>query len=233
MGHLIFQDVYPFMNNWLGLILCFGYVLAMLGMAEGLRRWRGYSSNFTRKVIHIGVGMMSWFIHLLFDSPWWFVAAALTFAVLNFLDWQYGFLAAMASNDRSNLGTVYFPIAAAVTAVIFWSQPPLMVAALMPLAWGDGLAPVVGRAIGKRAYTFRGATRTLEGSAGFWIATLVTVWLALWLTAGEPVITPAAAILPALVIATVTTLVESVSVGGLDNLTITAAAIILIQLWPF
>lgn len=221
------------MNNWLGLILCFAYIFAIIGAAEGLRRWRGYGSDFTRKFIHIGVGMMSWFIHLLFDSPWWFVAAALAFAVINFLDWQYGFLAAMASSDRSNLGTVYFPIAAAATAVIFWETPPLMVAALMPLAWGDGLAPVVGRAIGKRRYTFRGATRTLEGSTGFWIATTLTVWLALWLTAGEPTISPAAALLPALIIATVTALVEAVSTNGLDNLTITAAAIVLISVWPF
>ncbi len=221
------------MNNWLGLILCFVYIFAIIGMAEGLRRWRGYSSGFTRKFIHIAVGMMSWFIHLLFDSPWWFVAAALSFAVLNFLDWKYGFLAAMASSDRSNLGTVYFPIAAAFTAVLFWATPPIMVAALMPLAWGDGLAPVVGRAIGKRPYTFRGATRTLEGSAGFWAATTLTVWLALWLTAGEPVIAVGSALLPALVIATVTTLVESVSIGGIDNLTITAAAILILSVWPF
>ncbi|MCA9945962.1 MAG: DUF3679 domain-containing protein, partial [Anaerolineales bacterium] len=46
------------MNNWLGLIICFVYVFGMIGAAEGLRRWRGYSSGFTRKVIHVGVGMM-------------------------------------------------------------------------------------------------------------------------------------------------------------------------------
>ena len=65
------------MTNTLGLILCFTYIFAMIGLAEGLRRWRGYGSSFTRKVIHIGVGMMSWFIPFLFTSPWPFVAAAI------------------------------------------------------------------------------------------------------------------------------------------------------------
>ena len=57
--------------------------------------------------------------------------------------------------------------------------------------------------------------------------------LALWLMNGDPTITAAAALLPALIIATVTTLVESVSIGGIDNLTITAAAIVILSLWPF
>ena len=46
-------------------------------------------------------------------------------------------------------------------------------------------------------------------------------------------LSPAAAILPAVVLATVTALVEAVSINGLDNLTITAAAIVIISLWPF
>jgi phytol kinase len=99
------------MNNWLGLLICIIYIFGMIGLAEGLRRWRGYSSDFTRKVIHIGVGMMSWGLHFLFDTPWFFVIACGGFMVINFLDWRYGFFAAMASGDRSNLGTVYFPLA--------------------------------------------------------------------------------------------------------------------------
>ena len=140
------------MNNWLGLVICFVYVFSIIGAAEGLRRWRGFPSGFTRKVIHVGVGMMSWGLHFLFDTPWFFVIACAAFMVINLLDWRYGFFAAMASSDRSNLGTVYFPFAAAIVALLFWEQPPLMVAALMPLTWGDGMAPVVGKAYGRRLY---------------------------------------------------------------------------------
>ena len=86
----------PLMNNWLGLLICLLYIFSIIGLAEGLRRWRGYSSDFTRKVIHIGVGMMSWGLHWLFDNPWFFIAACAAFMVLNFLDWRYGFVAAMS-----------------------------------------------------------------------------------------------------------------------------------------
>jgi phytol kinase len=225
------------MNNWLGLLISVVYVFSIIGIAEGLRRWRGYAADFTRKFIHIGVGMMSWVLHLLFDNPWPFVVACLAFMALNYLDWKYGFLAAMASSNRSNLGTVYFPLAAAVVAVVFWEQPPLMVAALMPLTWGDGLAPVVGRSFGRRSYsvTVSGhtAVRTLEGSIGFFVACFLFTWLALWAMPGPPEITPPAALLPALVITISTTLIEAVSLWGVDNLTITAVAIIILSLWPF
>ena len=221
------------MSNTLGLLLAFTYIFAIIGTAELLRRQRGYSTDFTRKVVHIGVGMMSWFLPFLFDNPWPFVAASAVFVLINFLDWRYGFFLAMASKDRHNLGTVYFPIAAAVVALIFWEQPPLMVAALMPLTWGDGLAPVVGRAYGRHPYTVFGHTRTYQGSLGFFVGGLLFTWLALWLMPGSPDISPLMALSAAVVISLATSLTEAVSVWGLDNLTITAVAILILQLWPF
>jgi phytol kinase len=221
------------MNNFLGLLICFIYVFSLIGLAEGLRRWRGYSSGFTRKFIHIGVGMMSWFIIFLFDNPWPFVLACAAFMLINLLDWKYGFFAAMASSDRSNLGTVYFPLAAGVVALLFWEQPPLMVAALMPLTWGDGLAPVVGKSYGRHPYTIAAHTRTYEGSAGFFVACFIFTWLALWLIPGSPAITPLQALAPALVVTIATTFIEAVSIWGFDNLTITAVAILILALWPF
>ncbi|RMG90884.1 MAG: phosphatidate cytidylyltransferase [Chloroflexi bacterium] len=221
------------MNNWIGLLISIVYIFGMIGVAELLRRHRGYGTDFTRKVIHIGVGMLSWGLHILFDTPWFFIAAALAFMVLNWLDWRYGFFAAMASSDRSNLGTVYFPLAAAIVAYLFWEKQPLLVAALMPLTWGDGLAPVVGKAYGRRAYTVYTSRRTVEGSLAFLGGCLLFTWLALWLIPGTPDVGPATAVFPALVIALATTLTEAISIWGLDNLTVTAVATVILSLWPF
>ncbi len=221
------------MNNWLALLACTLYIFGIIGLAEVMRRWRGFQPGFTRKVIHIGVGMLSWIVPFIFDAPWYFVTACLFFAGLTFFDWRFKLFAAMASSDASNLGTVYFPLAAAAVAIIFWDNPPLMVAALMPLTWGDGIAPVIGRAFGKNQYTVFGHTRTLQGSAAFFVFGLFFTWLALWLIPGPTPIDPLTAILPALLIMSVTTLIEAVSIWGLDNITITAAAVAVLLLWPF
>ncbi|MCA9951064.1 MAG: hypothetical protein KDE48_15540 [Anaerolineales bacterium] len=221
------------MNNWIGFLICIVYIFGIIGAAEGLRRWRGYGSGFTRKVIHIGVGMLSWALPFLFTEPTLFIVACLGFMVINLLDWRYGLIKSMASSNRANLGTVYFPLAAAVVVYIFWDTPPLMVAALMPLTWGDGLAPVVGKLYGRRQYRVHNSIRTIEGSIGFFIAGFFFTWLALWVMPGFPIVTPLQAFAPALVIMLVTTLIEAFSIWGLDNLTITAAAILILTVWPF
>jgi len=220
-------------NNFLGVIVGTTYIFSIIGVAELLRRWRGYSSGFTRKVIHIGVGMMTWALVFMFTSPWPFIGMCLVFAVLLYLDYKFELVPSMASSDKSNKGTIYFPLAAAVGVFVFWSQPPLMVASLMPLTWGDGLAPVVGKAYGRRAYFVASHMRTVEGSMGFFVFGLLFTWLALTLMPGLPDITPAGAFLPALVITTCTTLIEAVSIKGIDNLTITAVAIVILNFWPF
>jgi len=221
------------MNNFVGFVIALGYILAVIGLGEGLRRWRGYGSGFTRKVIHIGVGMLSWLVPFLFDSPWPFVFACLAFVVIDLLDHKYRFIAAMASSDESNLGTVYFPLAAAAVVIVFWETPPLMVAALMPLTWGDGLAPVVGRAYGRNTYVIFGHTRSLQGSVTFFAMGSLFTWLAMWIIPGPPEIAPLEAIAPTLVVMTATTFTEAISPWGLDNLTITSVAIIILKLWPF
>ena len=93
-------------NNLLGIIIATVYIFAIIGLAELLRKWRGYSSNFTRKVIHIGVGMMSWALIFVFTSPWPFIIMCLLFAVFLYLDFRFGFFPAMASQDKNNMGTV-------------------------------------------------------------------------------------------------------------------------------
>ena len=172
------------MNDWMGLLISVVYIFGLIGLAEGLRRWRGFSSDFTRKAIHIGVGMLAWALPFLFSEPWLFILACLGFMVLNLLDWRFGFFAAMSSSSRSNLGTVYFPLAAAVVAYVFWDSPPIMVAALMPLTWGDGLAPVIGKLYGRHRYHIHTSVRTVEGSIGFFLAAVLATWLALWVMPG-------------------------------------------------
>ena len=58
-------------SDWLALIISYVYVFAVIGVGEGLRRWRGYSTEFTRKLIHICVGLWAFGTVLLFKH-WYF-----------------------------------------------------------------------------------------------------------------------------------------------------------------
>lgn len=221
------------MSNWLGILITVVYIFGLIATAELLRHRYGLSRNFTRNMIHIGVGMFSWVIPFLFTSPWPFIAGALAFSALTFLDWRFQIFDAMSSSNPNNLGTVYFPLIAALVVYFFWDNPPLMVAALMPLTWGDGLAPIIGKKFGRHHYRVMDSNRTLEGSLGFLAAAFLATWLALWIIPGVPELTPIQAILPALTVGIVTTLIEAVSVVGLDNITVTLAAGTVLNFWPY
>lgn len=222
------------MNLWLGLLLASLYVFVVIGIAEALRRLAGWGPELTRKIVHVGVGMLIWIVPFLFDSATPFVATALLFSVLTLADNRLHFFKSMQSkDDGSNLGTFYFPLAAAAVAWLFWDAPALMVAALMPLTWGDGMAEVVGRAWGRHRYQFFGHTRSLEGTAAFIVFGFVATLIALLLYPSPYALTLATALPLALVLIAVTAVVEAVSIAGLDNLTITGTAIGILLLWPF
>jgi dolichol kinase len=212
------------MSPWLAILISFGYIMAMIGIAEGLRRWRHYGSDFTRKFIHIAVGMYSVIAVTIFDQREWAIIPPAAFIIINFLDWKYGILKAMTSSDRSNLGTVYFPISFVIIIWLFWDRPALLVGSLMPMTWGDALAAVIGRRYGRRQYTILNATRSVEGSLVMFGASALSTWLALALLGAD---TPLGM---ALVTAAGASLAESVSPWGLDNLTVPAASAALLAL---
>lgn len=210
------------MSPWLALLLSFAYVSTVIGVGEGLRRWLRLDTGFTRKFIHIAVGMYSLLTVHLFSERLWAVIPPLAFVLINWLDWKYGVVQAMTSSSRSNLGTVYFPIAFAAIVWFLWDRPALLVASLMPLTWGDALAAIVGERYGRHTYRVLGSTRSLEGSlTAFGVSALSTgLVLAGFGTPG--------AVGAALLTALGATLVEAVSPRGLDNLTIPAASALLL-----
>lgn len=212
------------MPPYLAILFSFVYIFAMIGIAEGLRHWRNYSSDFTRKFIHIAVGMYSVIAVLIFDQWEWAAIPPAAFILINFLDWKFGIIQAMTSSDRSNLGTVYFPLSFVIVIYLFWDRPPLLVGSLMPMTWGDALASVIGRRYGRRQYTVLSSTRSLEGSLVMFGAGALATWLALALLGTENPLGLA------LVTAAGATLAESISPWGLDNLTVPAASALLLAL---
>ena len=126
------------MTDLLAILISFAYVLAALGLAEGLRRAFTLDIEFTRKVVHIAVGMWAWGTAALFQNRWLAMVTPAAFVIINALSYRYGLLLAMESRDRRNLGTIYFPLAFIAMIALFWGDlKPLFVAGLMPMTWGD------------------------------------------------------------------------------------------------
>ena len=218
-------------NDLTGLIASYVYAFGLLGLAEAIRKGRGYSQSFTRKLVHIGAGMWVWGTLALFDTWQIGLIPFSSFILLNYVFYRFTLLRAMDSEDSSP-GTVYFAFSIALLYALFWrtggGQDWAVVATggTMAMTWGDALACIVGERWGRHPYVRRGHRRTWEGSAAMFVSSLVAVTLTLWLLPGSS-LSPTAdpiALGPALgyafVASLVATLAEGVSPAGTDNLSV-------------
>jgi phytol kinase len=215
--------------NWLALTLAFVYVAVAIALGQVLRKALRVSHDFTRKFIHVAVGMISAPTVMWFSDVRWAIIPPLAFVVINTLDYRFGLIQAMMSSNRSNLGTVYFPLSFAAILILFWGNsatptehPRLIIAALMPLTWGDALAALVGERFGKHRYPILGQTRSLEGTMVMFVASALATWLAL----GASLLSAPTAI----VVAIGASLAEAVSPWGIDNLTVPAISALILAM---
>ena len=220
-------------QDYTALIVSYAYVFGVIALGELLRRLGHRPIAFTRKFIHIGVGMWVVGTVLLFETWYLALIPPATFVVINALSYWRGTFKAMESEEKENLGTIYFPIAFGAVIYYFWSQPVLMVASMMPLTWGDAMAAILGRRYGHHRYTIGGRTRSVEGSVAMlfwsWVTTSVALFVMPYLL-GKPLINWMLALIYGGVVALVCTLVEAFSPWGIDNLTVPAAAALALSL---
>jgi dolichol kinase len=138
------------MQNIMGLIWSMAYILLILGIATVVARISKGASETSRKLIHILVG--NWvFLTLLFTELWAVLLVPFTFIVINGLSLKYKLISAMERNDDS-LGTVYYAVSMFVLSgagfVLGWKTLPFI--GLLTMAYGDGLAAIIGKKWGKR-----------------------------------------------------------------------------------
>lgn len=212
-------------SDWLALVISYVYVFAVIGVGEGLRKWRCYSTEFTRKLIHITVGMWTFGTVLLFQHWYFAIIPPLSFVATNYISYRGEIFKSVETGEKGNLGMVYFPISFAVIICLFWMRPNLLVASLMPMTWGDALAAILGRRYGQRKYSVLGFTRSMEGSLAMFLFSWLSIFLALLLlpSLGGVLSLPKGwqtSLLYSLAVAAFATLVEALSPWHIDNLTV-------------
>ncbi|WP_418931277.1 diacylglycerol/polyprenol kinase family protein, partial [Gordonibacter pamelaeae] len=155
------------MQDVVGMGLSLVYVLAVLAASSLLAR-HGMGEEGTRKLVHVALG--GWWVvaALFFTSPWWAAALPAAFIVVNALAWRKQKLAFMARGEGEDTpGTVYYAVSLTLIALFSFGLGAPYVGALgvFCMAFGDGLAAVLGRRFGRRPLPGAGGGKSLAGSA--------------------------------------------------------------------
>jgi phytol kinase len=227
-------------NDWLALIITFIVALAWLRLMDFAAHRGWISSDLSRKIIHIGTGPLFVLCWLLFtdspDAP--YMAALVPGAItLQFFMVGSGVIkdeaavqAMSRSGDRREIlrGPLYYGLVFVVMTILYWRQSPTGMVTLMLICGGDGLADVVGRRMGKACLPWN-KSKSWSGSlamfAGGWVFALAI--LAVYVAAGR-IPGPFLSYIPGVtLISLAATVVESLPLSDLDNLTIAMTGVLL------
>ena len=205
-------------NNILGLVISFVFLGLVIGIAVLLRRFTGFSSEFIRKFIHIGVSNW-WFILMAWmDNLWYALAGPVVFIILNSVMTFGGYGGFLGMNDKKrNYGLIYFPISLLILVLLVYNGKLAAAAAtigVLSMGYGDGLAAIVGHAWGKRKLPFLTGGKTWLGTVVMFFVVVVVAY----------VFAPISEVPYRLVVAVTTGLVgaflEAATPLGLDNVTV-------------
>ncbi|MDX2288375.1 MAG: hypothetical protein NW217_06085 [Hyphomicrobiaceae bacterium] len=195
-------------------------LVGLIAVVRGVAGRTGWSAEVQRKIIHVATGLTALALPLVFSGPWP-VIVLLSFAVLVMAVLRLpaiavqGFGAALHGVDRQSYGEILLAIAVGITFVRAGSEPVLYVLPILILTVSDTAAALTGVRYGRRRFVVERGTKSLEGSAMFFVVTLVLAIATLLLMTDLPAGTVAVL---SLVVAAFSTLVEADSWRGFDNL---------------
>ena len=197
-------------------------IAAVFLLAEILYRLAGVHAEITRKVIHLGSGAVCLSLPFFLEDHWTVLALCTLFAAVLLASKPLGFLPSLDDVRRPSQGSLYFPMAVYLCFALQRDQGDILyfLLPLLVLTVSDTAAALVGRRWPLYPYAVWGETKTLVGSAAFFLSAAV-LGIALLATRHDPM----TALALGLSCSLAGTVAEAVATRGLDNLSVPLAVV--------
>ncbi len=210
------------MAEWQTLGLFFLTLGVVLALAEGLKKYLSLSDEFSRKFVHVAVGVLVWIYSVNLDAPNVIIFLSLIFTLINFVVLKFNLLPAL-STKRISYGTVFYPLTIAISAWVFWyDDKNIFYISVWVLAVADALAAVVGQSV-KTPLRLKvwHDVKSLQGALAMFASSTLIVFLVYYIN-GET-----SSALPLWLLAPVAgifiALAELISARGSDNFSVVLA----------
>ena len=206
-----------------GLVAIGAWLVLLAAMAHLVHQWRPHQPEWSRKVVHLGAGLvlpMAWATHI---GRTMALAAAVLATILAAVNQRTRLLPGLESVNRHSYGTVAYGLS--ILLLLWWGWPQqaaVVVAAGLMMAFGDGLAGILGPACPSPGWSVLGQRKSLLGTACVALVATVVGWMLL----GEQL-----SLNQLLVLGVVAAGLEQISVFGVDNLLLPLGAALLLNQW--
>ncbi|MEA5423842.1 dolichol kinase [Synechococcus sp. CCY9201] len=218
------------MDNWaLSQLVGIGVLALWLGLLAGAatamaKRWPE-QREWRRKVVHVGCGpviLLAWWLGIDRNIA---IGLAGLITALAALNHRLRVLPAIEDVGRASYGTVAYGAAVTLLLWLYWPDQAAAVAAgVLVMAWGDGLAGLVGVSVASPSWRLWGQRKSVAGTSAMAAASLsVLLLLQAFSAVPSPAVGGATTWLVPIGIALVACLLEQAALLGLDNLTVPLA----------
>ena len=161
------------MNILLNLSVVVALYMLVFVLAELLYN-RGVPAYITRKIVHIGSGIISALLPF-FVSLKTAILLGFVFCILVLISKRKKILQSVHAIEGNSVGAILFAPSIILTALIFWPiDIHIYQGACLVLGLSDGIAGLMGQRYGKKSYTLT-SPKTIEGSTVFFSITLLLV----------------------------------------------------------
>jgi phytol kinase len=225
-------------NDLLALIITFSLAVVWLRVNDFAAHRGWIDSQLSRKIIHMGTGplfVMCWPLFTEAASARVLAAGVPLLITIQFILVGLGVIkdeAAVKAMSRTGnrreilRGPLFYGLIFVLVTLVYWTESPIGIVALMLMCGGDGLADILGRRYGKIRLPWS-SRKSWAGSggmlAGGWLFSILII--AYFNQLGFFPDPFSQYVLPITVIALVGTWVESLPYHDIDNITVTLAAI--------
>ncbi len=203
----------------------------LFAIAELMYHKLGVRAEYTRKFVHILTGFLTLLFPIFFNHHAWVLLLCTGFAVILVVSLKMRLIPSINAIDRESVGSIAYPVAVYACFLffeyhdrdlLFFYVPILMLAICDPMAALFGKRWPLGR------YRIGPGYKTAMGT-GMFVISAVGVNVVLLTRLSAPSFTHLWALVGLIAIACA--FAEALSPKGWDNVTIPAAALVVLELW--
>ena len=208
--------------NLMVMAACYLYIVSVIVIAGYLQRGT-LSPKGSRKFLHAMIGNLP-LIMPYFTQSIYPVLVASPFILVTFLATPYSpvpigeKLSALSdiTEEGHHTGLMLYAISYTVLAYFYGTRPYIVAAGIFLMAYGDSAAALVGMRYGRTRIGYK----SLEGSAGMFLGSLISLLIGLAYFSGIYGFSLIDQLVPVLICSFVATVVELISPSGLDNIAV-------------
>ena len=155
-------------------ILLYLFLIFLISIV--FKKYNQDSREIVRKIIHIGIGPLipiAQFLKINQNSALIFTGIV---SLMVFINYTYKLFPTIEDVERKSYGTLFYCLSLFILIYLFWDKDPYaLITGFFIMAFGDGLAGLIGKSLNSKSWIFFKQKKSLFGTMTMFLTSLIVV----------------------------------------------------------